>query len=56
MNDPESLIQPPEYLKYIYQVHFISQLTSLYHGENAMGYFCAQINSTDISPISGMKP
>jgi hypothetical protein len=50
MNDPESLIQPHEYLK-IYNT-FIKYISypnlSLYLGENAIGYFCARINSTDI--------
>jgi hypothetical protein len=44
------LIQPHEYLKYIHIYKYISypNLRPFIMGENAIGYFCARINSTDI--------
>jgi hypothetical protein len=42
MNDPESLIQPHEYLKYIIHIYkYISypNLRPFIMGENAIGYF-----------------
>jgi hypothetical protein len=49
MNDPESLIQPHEYLNiHIYKYISYPNLRPFIMGENAIGYFCARINSTDI--------